>query len=104
MTRLIGRLELELLREGFGPGERRLRAGALVTRDAAREERRVGAEPDREPLDGFRGRACLPALDLRDVLLRKPVAGEVGLGQPRGNAELPEPVTEARAARSVTVS
>ena len=41
-------------------------------------------------------RARLAALDLRDVLLREPVAGEVGLRQAGGDAQLAQALAEAR--------
>src|SRR4029453_7613915 len=61
-----------LLRERLGPGEDRLRAGAVVAGDAGPEERRVDPEAQRQPFDGLAGRARLAPLDLRDVLLREP--------------------------------
>src|SRR5829696_1187784 len=69
-------------RQRVGAGENGLGARTAVGRDAAREKRRIDAQARREPLDGLRRRTRLPALDLRDVLLRETVAREVGLRQP----------------------
>ena len=66
-------VEVEPLGQRLGPREHRLGAGALVARDAAREERGVDAEARREPVDRLGRRARLAALDLGDVLLREPV-------------------------------
>src|SRR5207249_6468342 len=77
------------------PGEDCLGPGALVARDAAREERRVDTEPAREPADRLGCRARLAALDLRDVLLREAVAGEVGLRQSGGHAQGAYTIAEA---------
>ena len=87
------------LRQRLGAGEDRLGPRALVARDAAREERRVDAEPRGEPLDRLARRLRLAALDLRDVLLREPVAREVALRQPRRDAQLAEALAEPRSAR-----
>ena len=64
--------------------ERRLGPGALVGGDAALEEERVDAELLGQPLDRLGRRLRLAALDLADVLLREPLAGELALGQPGG--------------------
>ena len=78
----LGRLVVAMrFGQRLGPGEQRLDPAAQVGRDAAAEEAGVDAEPGREPRDRLVGRARLPALDLADVLLREPVAGELGLGQ-----------------------
>ena len=96
-------VELVLLEQRLGTREDRLRLRALVGRDAAREEAGVDAEAQREPLDRVRRRARLAALDLRDVLLREAVAGEVGLRQPGGDAQLAQALAEARPARALCV-
>ncbi len=80
----------------LGAHERSFEPRALVARDAAREEARVDPEAVGEPLDRAFGRARLAALDLRDVLLGEAVAGEIGLRQPGGNAELAEPFPKAK--------
>src|SRR5829696_1574903 len=79
---LDGRGVLLVGRQRVGAGENGLGARTAVGRDAAREKRRIDAQARREPLDGLRRRTRLPALDLRDVLLRETVAREVGLRQP----------------------
>src|SRR5581483_5106294 len=93
-----GGLEVAPLGPGLRAREDRLGAGALVARDAAREERGVDAEPRGEPADRLRRRPRLAALDLGDVLLREAVAGEVGLREPGGDAERAQAVAEAGAA------
>ena len=70
-------------------GESSLEAPPLVGGDAVGEEARVAAELRGEPLDRLDGRTRLAALDLRDVFLGEPLAGELALGQPGGNAKLP---------------
>src|SRR6185436_7380276 len=65
-------------------------------RDAVGEEARVDLEARREPVDRLLRRAGLPALDLRDVLLREAIAGELRLRQARGDAELAQTLAEAR--------
>ena len=77
---------------------------ALVGRDAVREEAGVDSEAVGEPFDRALGRARLAALDLRDVLLREAVAGEVALRQPRCDAELAEPFSEAKSLRAAPAS
>ena len=74
--------------------------GALVGRDAAREEAGVDPEAVGKPFDRPLGRARLAALDLRDVLLREAVARELALRQPRGDAKLAEPFPEAKSLRA----
>src|SRR5262249_36771681 len=69
----------------------------LLGRDSRREECGVDAEPLCEPGDRVVRRARLPALDLADVLLGETPAGEICLGQPRGDAQGPHAVTEAGA-------
>ena len=91
--------ELVVLHEPVGPCEDRLGLRALVGGDTALQEARVDAEAQREPFDRVGGRARLPALDLGDVLLREPVAGEVGLRQAGGDAKLAQALTEARRLR-----
>ena len=88
-----------LLEQGLGAGEDRLGPRPLVGGDAAREERPIDAEAEREPLDRLGGRARLPALDLRDVLLGEAVARELALGQARADPELPQPLAEPGHAR-----
>src|SRR5206468_10826200 len=84
--------------------EQRVRAGeggvdttALVGGDAVCEESRIDAEPLREPRDGLARGPRLAALDLADVLLREPVAREIGLGHPGCDPQLTEPLAEAKA-------
>ena len=83
-----------LAEQRVGPGEDRLGLGAVVGGDAAREEAGVDAEAQGEPVDRLAGRARLAALDLRDVLLREAVAGQLGLRQARRR-----PAAGARARR-----
>ena len=90
------RVELVLLEQRLGAREDRLGLRAVVGRDAAREEAGVDPQAKREPLDGLRRRARLAPLDLRDVLLREAVAGELGLRQPGGHAQLAQALAEAR--------
>ncbi len=89
-------VELVLLQQRVGAGEDRLRLRAVVGGDAARQEARVDPQAQREPLDRLRGRARLAALDLGDVLLREALAGEPGLGESRGDAQLAQALSEAR--------
>jgi hypothetical protein len=72
-------------------------ASPRVGGDAVGEEPGVDAQPRREPLDRLGGRAGLAALDLADVLLGEPVAGELGLREAGGDAKEPEAVSEPRA-------
>ena len=99
----IAVVERVLLEQRIGAGEDRLGLRALVGGDAAREEAGVDPQPQREPLDRLRRRARLAALDLRDVLLREAVAGELGLRQPCGDAQLAQALTE-RGARGALAS
>ena len=69
-------------------GDDALHALPFTRGDAGLEDRRVDAEPAREPFDGLARRARLPALDLADVLLREALAGELRLRQPARNAQL----------------
>ena len=87
-----------LLGERVGAGEKRLGLRAIVGGDAAREEPCIDAEPEREPVDRLLRRAGLPALDLGDVFLREPVAGEVGLRETGGDSKLPDPLAQTRRA------
>ena len=96
----VGRLERTVrLGQRLGPREQRLDPAAQVGGDAAAEERRVDAELPREPLDRLGGRARLAALDLADVLLREPVARDIGLRQAGREAERAQPLAEARGRR-----
>ena len=90
---LLERL-LALVRRGqcLGAREHRLDPAALVGRDTVLQEVGVDAQPLREPLDRLARRARLAALDLAHVLLAEARAGEVGLGQSRGDAELADAV------------
>jgi len=90
---------LVILRQRLGANQRRLDARPLVGGDAACQERRVDAEPGCDPLDRLLGRARLAALDLADVLLREPVAGELGLRDAGRDPELAHALAEARGAR-----
>ena len=83
------------LDRGLRPGDGRLarrpdRAAALP-----RELQRVDPEPLGEPLECGRRRPRLAQLDLTDVLLREPLAGQLRLGQ----ARLDPPRTHALADR-----
>jgi hypothetical protein len=86
--------EVALLGQRLGTGEDRFGAGPVVRRDAGREKGRVDPEPEREPIDRLGRRPGLPALDLRDVLLREALAGQFALGQPCGDAKLAQPLAE----------
>ena len=90
------RLVVERLEQRLGPGKRALEPAALVGRDAVREKTGIDAEPRSEPLDRLARRARLAALDLRHVLLREPLAGEVALRQAGGDTELAEALAEAK--------
>src|SRR3954469_3780377 len=79
------RVVLMRVRERLGAGQHALDAAALVGGDALLEEAGVGAELGGEPRDRLARGPGLAALDLADVLLRKAVAGEVGLGQAGGH-------------------
>ncbi len=87
------------LEQRLDPREGRLDPAALVGGDAVRQEAGVDAEPRCEPLDGLVGRARLAALDLAHVLLREPLAREVGLRQPRRDAKLAETLAKPDRAR-----
>ena len=80
----------------LGAREGSLEPGALVGRDAAREEAGVDSQAVGEPFDRPLGRARLAALDLGHVLLREAVARELALRQSRGDAELAEPFSETK--------
>src|SRR5207253_2820756 len=84
----------------LGAREGSFEPGALVGRDAAGEEAGVDSEAVGEPSDRSLGRARLAALDLRDVLLREALAGELALRQPSGDAKLAEPFPEAKSLRA----
>ena len=84
------------LGERFGAGQRRLDAAALVGRDAVGQVAGVDVEAAREPRDRLAGRTGLAALDLADVLLREPIAGELALCQARGDAQLAHALTEPK--------
>jgi hypothetical protein len=88
-----------LFEQRLRPRERRVDAAALVVGDAVREKAGVDTQPVREPLDRLARGPGLAALDLRDVLLREPVAGEIALRQPRRDAELPQALAEAKPGR-----
>ena len=79
----------------LGATEGAFEPGALVGGETVREETGVDAEAIGKPLDRLGRRARLAALDLGDVLLGEPIAGELALRQARGDAELAEPVPEA---------
>ncbi len=84
------------LEQRLGAREGALEAAALVGGDAVRKESRVDAEADGEPVDRLARRPRLAALDLRDVLLREPLAGELALGQARGDPQLTQAFAEAQ--------
>ena len=95
---LLDRLVVALgVRQRLGAGQHRLDAAALVGGDATLEESRVDAQLPGEPLDRLARGPGLPALDLADVLLRETLAGEIGLRQPRGHAQLADALAEAGA-------
>ena len=75
--------------------EQRVDATALVGGDPALEKAGIGAELDGQPLDRLARGPGLAALDLADVLLREAVAGEVGLRQAGGDAQLPHALAQA---------
>ena len=77
-----------------------LDAVADIRGDTGREERRIDTEPRCQPGGGLHRRACLAALDLADVLLREPVARELGLCQPGREAQRAQPLTEPVPARA----
>ena len=87
--------ERVLLEQRVGARQDRLGLRPLVGGDAAREEPRVDAQPEGEPVDRLGGRARLAALDLRDVLLREPLARDVRLRQAGGDAQLAQALAEA---------
>jgi len=89
-------VEPMLLEERVGAGEDRLGLRALVGGDAALQEPGVDPEPESEPLDRLGRRARLAPLDLRDVLLREAIAGEVGLRQTGRHAQLAQALAQAR--------
>ena len=96
----LGRLGVAVrLGQRLGPGEQRLDPAAEVGRDTAAEERGVDAELRREPRDRLGGGARLAPLDLADVLLRESLARDLGLGQPRREAQRAQPLAEARGRR-----
>jgi hypothetical protein len=99
-----GLVELVGLGERLGPRKRRLDAAPRVGGDAVREEARVDAEPGGEPLDRLGRRARLAALDLADVLLREPVAGEFALRDACRDAQLPEPLAHGDGERAACAS
>ena len=94
----IAACELVVLEQRVGAREDRLGLRAIVRRDAARQEAGIDPESQREPFDRLRRRAGLATLDLGDVLLREAVAGEPGLREPCGHAELAQALAEARRA------
>ena len=83
------------LDEGLRAGQDCVDPAALVGGDAVREEARVDAQPLGEPLDRLARGTGLPSLDLADVLLREALAGQVGLGQVRRDAELAQALAQA---------
>ena len=93
LERLVEPLALD---RGLSPHDGGLDLGVLVPRLAGLEIRGVDAEPLCDPRERLRRRARLAALDLADVLLREAVAGEIGLGQARSNAQLSKPGTKTR--------
>jgi hypothetical protein len=94
LERFHGLRVLLRLVQRLGAREGSLEPGALVGRDAAREEAGVDSQAVGEPFDRSLGRARLAALDLGHVLLREAVARELALRQSRGDAELAEPLSE----------
>ena len=77
------------------------RASPASTRPRSSAEtplaRKPASTPSRcgEPLDRLVRRACLAALDLADVLLREALAGELGLRQAGGDAELAQALAQS---------
>ena len=94
---LVGRLIVAVgLDQRLRTGERAFEPAALVGREAVGEEAGVDAQPRREPVDRLAGRAGLPALDLRDVLLGEPVARELALGQAGADTQLAQALSQAQ--------
>ena len=85
------------LEQRVGPGQRRVDAAALVGGDAVGQEPGVDAETVGDPFDRLLGRLRLAALDLADVFLGEPVAGQIRLRHTCGHAEVPEPLAEPEA-------
>src|SRR5262249_19534274 len=71
IERLASLLVATRFEQRFGARERRLDAVALIRVDPRGEEADIDAEALREPGGRLSRRARLPALDLRDVLLRE---------------------------------
>ena len=90
-------LVLARLDRRLGARDDALHPLALARRDADLEEGRIDAEPRGQPFDRLRRRAGLAPLDLAHVLLGEAGAGEVGLGQPAGDAEPTDPLAQRRA-------
>ena len=70
--------------------------------DAGLEKRRIGAEPRREPKDRRSRGPRDPALDLAQILLREPRAGELFLCQAALEPELTHAIAE-RVARNYSL-
>src|SRR6266545_188113 len=87
------------LDQRLGARETALDPSALVGRDTVRQEACVDAQPLGEPLDRLGGRARFPALDLAEVLLREAIAGNLALGESRGDSDLAQAFAEAQRSR-----
>jgi hypothetical protein len=78
----------------IAPRKRGIETVSLGGREPAAEEAGIDAEPRGEPRHRRLCRPRLAALDLADVLLREPLAGELGLGQAGREAQLAKPDAE----------
>jgi hypothetical protein len=85
------------LDRGLGARDDALGAILVARGDTGLEEARVDSEAGGEPAHGFVGRAGLTPLDLAQVLLGEPLAGELRLRHPPVDAQLADSVAEARA-------
>ena len=83
--------------ERLGPLELRLDLRPLLGGHTRREEHRIDAELLGQPGDRRLGRPRLAALDLADVLLREPLARELGLCQTCGHAQRADALAQASA-------
>ncbi len=89
-----GGCELVPLAQCLSARELRFPAVALARGHAGEEEVGVDAEALREPGHGVRRGPGLPALDLAEVLLAEPAAGELGLRQTGGRSEVAQAASE----------
>src|SRR2546430_6079848 len=89
-------LEVLALDGRLGPHHRRLDLGVLVPGLARLQIRSIDTEPLGDPPQRLGRRARLAALDLADVLLGETIAGQIRLGQARGDAQLSQSGTKSR--------